>query len=55
MINRTKIIDTAKKYIGIKEGSAAHKRLVNYYNKVKPDGYTAKITDDWCAIAITAW
>ncbi len=55
MINRSEIIATALKYRGIKEGGAKHKKLVAYYNKVKPDGYTAKIKDDWCAIAVSAW
>ena len=54
-MNRKKIIDTAKKYTGAAMYSARHRELVKVFNTVKPNGYTAHISDPWCAIAVSAW
>lgn len=45
------IIDVAKSYIGIREGSKQHKALVKKYNAIKPlpRGYKLKESDPWCA------
>lgn len=54
--NRKRIISVAESYMGIdvKPGSAARKDIVDAFNKVKPQGYTAHTTDDWCAEFVTA-
>ena len=54
--NRKRIISVAESYIGIdvKPGSAARKDIVDSFNIVKPQGYTAHTTDDWCAEFVTA-
>lgn len=45
------IIEVARGYIGIREGSKQHKALVSKYNKIRPlpRGYKLKETDPWCA------
>ena len=48
-MNRDKIVKAAKSYLGTNEGSSAHHDIIHIFNTVKPDGYTAKITDYWCA------
>lgn len=52
---KPKIINVAKKYLGCSSGDKKQKKLVNIFNSVKPNGYTAKVSDPWCAIAVTAW
>ncbi len=49
MNSRSKMVAVAKTYIGTCGGSAAHADLLHYFNSVKPDGYTAKKSDLWCA------
>ena len=55
MTTADKVIDIAFEYLGCKQGSAKHKKLVDTFNKVKPHGETATYRDPWCAIAWTAW
>jgi len=54
--NRKRIISVAESYIGIdvKPGSAARRDIVNSFNTVRPQGYTAHVIDDWCAEFVTA-
>ncbi len=49
MTSRAKIVAVAKSYIGACGGSKAHTDILHYFNSVKPDGYTAKKSDPWCA------
>lgn len=49
------IIKVAKEYKGTRKYSARHRKLVRIFNTVKPFGYTAHISDPWCAIGISAW
>ena len=49
MTSRAKIVSVAKSYIGACGGSSAHADILHYFNSVKPDGYTAKKSDPWCA------
>lgn len=44
-------IATARKYIGIKEGSREHHYIVDRYNSQKPipNGYKVSYSDPWCA------
>lgn len=55
MTQREKIVQIATSYKGTKKGSEKHHELIDTFNKWKPDGYTAKYSDEWCAEAATAW
>ncbi len=52
---RETIVAKAQAYVGIKEGSAAHKAIIDKYNNHKPlaRGYAVKYTDAWCATFIS--
>lgn len=50
---RTKVVDTAKKHIGCKEGSAEHHAIIDLFNTVKPDGWKMTYTAAWCAAFAT--
>ena len=54
--SRKRIISVAESFIGIdvRPGSAARRDIVNSFNTVRPQGYTARVTDDWCAEFVTA-
>lgn len=45
------ISDIAEKYIGTKEWSSRHIKIVQIYNHITPlpRGYTLKLSDNWCA------
>jgi hypothetical protein len=47
--NRKRIVNVAKSYIGTVGGSSAHADILHFFNTVKPQGYTARKTDFWCA------
>lgn len=47
--NRKRMVNTAKSYIGTVGGSSAHSDILHFFNTVKPQGYTAKKDDPWCA------
>lgn len=51
-----KIIDCAKSYLGIIEGSSEHHEIVNIYNTIKPLPFGYKVTyyDAWCATFVCA-
>ena len=53
--NLNKVLDIARKYLGVETGTREHKKIVDAYNSVdpKPVGYTAKYDDDWCDIFVT--
>lgn len=48
---RQKFVETAKRYVGVREGSSQHKAIVDRYNSQKklPRGYKLKYNDAWCA------
>lgn len=50
-----KVVDIAMSYLGAKKGSMKQKELIKIFNRVKPNGYTARWTDEWCAEAWSAW
>ena len=52
---RQKFIDVATSYLGAKEGSVQHKKIVDTYNKITPlpAGYKVKYTDAWCATFVS--
>lgn len=47
--NRKRMVNTAKSYIGTVGGSSAHSDILHFFNTVKPQGYSAKKSDPWCA------
>lgn len=53
---RFKVVDTARLYMGAKQGGADHKLIVDTYNSHKPlaRGYKLKYTDAWCAGFVSA-
>ena len=53
---RSKVVSTAKKYLGCKEADGSHKKIIDTYNKHKPlaRGYAVKHTDAWCATFVSA-
>ena len=53
-MNRDKIVKAAVSYLGTCEGSKAHNDIIHIFNTVKPDGYTAKNNDLWCAEFVSA-
>lgn len=50
-----KVVSIALSYLGCTKYSAKHRKLVKIFNSVKPHGYTASVSDPWCAIAWSAW
>lgn len=52
--NRKRIVNTAKSYIGAVGGSSAHSDILYFFNTVKPQGYSAKKSDSWCAEFVSA-
>ena len=52
---RQKFVNEAIKYVGVKEGSAKHKYIIDTYNKIVPlpSGYKVKYTDAWCATFVS--
>lgn len=49
------MVSIAESYLGIKQGSKSHKKLVDTFNKKKPHGEVGNYSCAWCAIAFTAW
>lgn len=45
------MVDTAEQYLGMLEGSAQHRRMVDDYNKINPlpVDYKLQYNDAWCA------
>jgi len=52
--NRKRMVNTAKSYIGTVGGSSAHSDILHFFNTVKPQGYSAKKSDPWCAEFVSA-
>lgn len=52
---REKVVSTAQSYLGVVEGSTAHKKLVDRYNAISPlpVGYKLSYSDDWCAATVS--
>ena len=55
MATANEVVKLAQSWLGIKEGSAEHKMLVDLYNSYLPHprGYAMKVTDNWCAMFIS--
>lgn len=52
---RKKLVQTALEDIGAKEGGTRHKRIIDVFNKVKPDGWAMTYSAAWCAAAVSSW
>lgn len=52
---RKKLVQTALEDMGAKEGGARHKKIIDTFNKVKPDGWPMTYKAPWCAAAVSAW
>lgn len=52
---RQRVAETALAYLGVREGTAEHKEIVNLYNSQSkpPRGYLLKDTDAWCAAFVS--
>lgn len=53
---RQRVVDTAVSLLGIKEGTAEHKRIIDTYNSKLPKlprGYKLGYNDPWCAATMT--
>lgn len=49
------ILDIAKSYLGVAEGSAKHSEIISYYNKARyADAYKMTVNDPWCAAFVVA-
>ena len=46
---RAEVIATAKEYLGATQGSKLHKKIVDIFNTVMPDGVKLLYTSYWCA------
>lgn len=47
--------DYARQFIGVKQGSTKHKKILSVYNSIKPlpRGYKVKVSDNWCATFVS--
>lgn len=55
MITADKVLQVARKYLGIDQWDSGHKRLIDDYNRIQPRpvGYAVSYDDDWCDAFIT--
>lgn len=53
-MDKNTVVKVAESYIGVKKGSLLHHNIIDRFNKVKPDGYTAGYNDHWCAEFVTS-
>lgn len=55
-MDRTKLVDQAKSWIGYKESNGSHRKIIDIYNAHKPlaRGYKVSYTDAWCATFVSA-
>lgn len=52
---RKKLVLTALEDLGAKEGGKRHKRIIDTFNKVKPDGWAMTYKAPCCAAAVSSW
>lgn len=55
-MERNKILEQAKKWLGKNEADGSHREIIDTYNRIKPlaRGYKVKYTDSWCATFVSA-
>lgn len=54
---RNQVVETAKLFLGCKEGDERHKAILDTYNNRNPlpRGYEVQLDDAWCATTTSAW
>ena len=54
---RKNAVSTARSFLGAKQGSSLHKKIIETYNSQKelPRKYRMTTADSWCAASVTAW
>ena len=55
-ILRSKVVDTAERWLGAAEEDGSHKPIIDLYNSHEPlaQGYTVQYDDEWCATFVSA-
>lgn len=51
---RKKYVDTCKAYKGVVQGSERHKKIIDVFNRIKPDGWAMTYDAYWCATFASA-
>lgn len=51
---RKKYVDTCKAYKGVAQGSERHKKIIDVFNRIKPDGWAMTYNAYWCATFASA-
>lgn len=53
---RQELVDTAKQWLGVREGFAGHEKIIQIYNSHEPlaQGYLVSTNDNWCAAYASA-
>lgn len=51
---REKYVKTCKAYKGVKQGGERHKKIIDVFNRIKPDGWAMTYTAYWCATFASA-
>ena len=53
---RQTIVDKARSYLGVTEGTAKFREIIDKYNAHKPlaRGYSVRYTDEWCATFVSS-
>lgn len=55
MCKMNNVIDAAKSFLGVHEGTAEHAEIIALYNKARyHDAYKMTLTDPWCAAFVVA-
>ena len=54
-VTAQKVLDEARKHLGVTKWSQGHKNIINAYNAVlpRPVGYAVTYNDDWCDAFVT--
>ena len=47
-------LDTGKKYLGTKEGTSKHRKIVDIFNSSKLKTFPISYSDAWCSAFISA-
>ena len=51
---RKELVETARSFLGVKQGSKKHKEIIDIFNKVRPDGWAMTYSAPWCATFVSA-
>ena len=55
MVTVESLLNVARSYLGVSEGTQKFSDLIQAYNQVRPlpMGYAMKLSDDWCDAFVT--